>query len=599
MEVFVFIIFVFFEISSCSTVYPDIFHIENYTKCMETRNNSFCMVNVEITLGENKVPVPFQHLDMTYNRSKIHRGVCVPSHLREDLRRFYIDDKLKVELKGFQINGTIINVDCDDKRIFTTLQITTVILFGLYLCLVGYATYKDVFDQEESKNSWHRFISLKYNYRALFGRKDPDFQRLLSMQGFRTYHTCLVIACHCILFWATIYIKNPDYMEEISPSLESYFLTSHFMVVVQPFFVISAWIMTNKILELHKRNGCFSLGDIARMFVNRFFRFLPALSVMVFATTNHMSLFCRGPQTLEIFNILNEGCRRHWWMTILHVANMVSFNEMCNPGLWSISIDTQYYVFNMVMLYVILKYKWSFIKTVSGVSTFFYIRNLWMFYSNDFPVLYRIDLEGAKTSVFFNNLALDQAYFGFSVNWGSSLIGVLFGYLYYNRKNCTMIEKWERRLVLVFSTLPIMTVFLGLVQFDKLGAAMVGPLLKPLYSLGIACGIYVMSRGILRGRVASIFENKFVVSLGNFTFCTYVFHFGIILLKYSRMTELVEIHRITIIASYLIDVVVSFTIGILMTLVVEQPGNQIQKMLLPQNSIGKKQKDSLNKRHDD
>ncbi|XP_030747176.1 uncharacterized protein LOC115875805 [Sitophilus oryzae] len=571
-----------------SQVFPEIFHMENYEKCVDKQENIYCNVNMEIipSTGDISTWKHFEgmlHQNLNYNRSKIHRGVCIPSHLTDfDTKKRNIEEKISKEMKHYKINCTVLSLSCKDENVFIiTWKDLFLMVFAGYLALVMYATLLDNFKEKYHKDPWFHYLSLTRNFRLITSDKNPDYQKLKSIQGFRTLYTCLVIVCHTFMSWGNFYINNTTKMEELYSMMIFRLVLILFVLIVQAFFVISSWLLTNHILEMYKKNGKFTLKDAAVLFVNRIARFWPSLIVMIL-TLIITSSYCNGALTFEVVNIINNSCSNNWWATIFQVTNLLETDQVCNIGMWSLSLDTQYYLINLAILYISINYKWSLPKIVVTLFFGLYAVNSWIFYNNNYPTLYWINLENTKRSVFFSNKDLNYTYFGFLINWGSSLVGVIFGYLYFTRKQQPKIKIWEKSFEFFFYALPVLVYVLSYPEASRLLSAILGPLMKSLYGLGVASGIYGMSRNIIQGWPKKFFENKYVVLLGNFTFSTYIFHFGVVFMKNSRLSGLIDINEFTVAKSLLFDLIVSFTIGICSALVIEQPGINMKKFFLPQ-----------------
>ncbi|XP_018564517.1 uncharacterized protein LOC108905927 isoform X2 [Anoplophora glabripennis] len=142
---------------------------------------------------------------------------------------------------------------------------------------------------------------------------------------------------------------------------------------------------------------------------------------------------------------------------------------------------------------------------------------------------------------------------------------------------------------LIFFGLPSAVIFFARHEFRGIRAAILGALVKPLFSLGIGIGILGMSHN-MGGIIKHICENKYAVLMSNFSFCTYVFQIYVIFSKGIKSYSLMQFTLInTIKYNLFFDAPLAIIVGIISKLVFEQPGINLQKLFLPQIASKKEQ----------
>ncbi|CAH1110458.1 unnamed protein product [Psylliodes chrysocephalus] len=170
--------------------------------------------------------------------------------------------------------------------------------------------------------------------------------------------------------------------------------------------------------------------------------------------------------------------------------------------------------------------------------------------------------------------------------WSSSFIGVIMGNLYYNKKHTVYSKTWKLNILWSLSCFGLTGISLLLCHTevtDRLVAAVLGSLVKPMYTLGVGLGIWAMSYNF-GGIMKRILENKNIVLLSNFTFCVYLLHTGVINVLHSSTYEPIVFNELVMIKDYFFTVIISFVLGIIVTLAIEEPGLILQKKYLPQVS---------------
>ncbi|XP_060520174.1 nose resistant to fluoxetine protein 6-like [Cylas formicarius] len=574
--------------------FPPIYAVEDFSQCTKIHENDYCICHVEIN---EPVPRPqywneielrsrsFTHFDRKY----FERGICVPKKLRLNYNRLrYIESKLGEELKSFNLSANVREVICKEEQQHSSLEKYFLCAIVLYLIFIVYATIYErksgPLKPDSKLDEWIFCFSVSANWKKLTRYKtaNSDFNRLRGIQAVRFYNMTLVIFCHTKLSWAQLFVSNPEAIEQAYQHI--FFQLSMVLDVflVQTFFVVSSWLLTNHVLEIHGANGRFTVKDSMILLLNRVVRYFPTLLFMVVLFRTPAVILSTGPLNFDLVYMNARACRHNWWATLFHTSNLLHPHEICNMGTWYLAIDTQFYIITMIILYFILKWKFNPRKILLVLIISTVIFNAVITFFRNLDIILRLSPENTKRHNFFRIPELIWQYTSFYFNWSTSLVGIGMGILYFRTKNLNEIMKYEKYYPWAFALLPLTVVYVASVSLGGISAVLLGPILKPLYAVGIALGLLGLSRKTIGGWIKNICEWKYAVILGNFSYCTYIFHFSIVFARGGGVNSLVQVEFLSFIKSAIADIICSWIIGIFMAVALEQPANNIQKMLLPQ-----------------
>jgi len=124
---------------------------------------------------------------------------------------------------------------------------------------------------------------------------------------------------------------------------------------VQVFFVLSGYLITDLLVAEYRRTRGIAL---ARFWIRRARRLLPALFVVLFVTVGWATLFDRS-QLDALRSDLPSGIfyYSNWWFIFHHVSYFAKFGPPSPLGhLWSLSIEEQFYLIWPLLVLAALKF---------------------------------------------------------------------------------------------------------------------------------------------------------------------------------------------------------------------------------------------------
>ena len=170
---------------------------------------------------------------------------------------------------------------------------------------------------------------------------------ITSLDGLRAFAVLIVLAYHFSFSWAGGGFLGVDI-----------------------FFVISGYLITDKVLSIQKNNKGFKLKDFL---ISRIRRLFPAAFVMIVTTFIWVILF--KPNLLK--NIIGDGIASifyvsNWWFIFHKLSYFDSFGSPSPfKNLWSLSLEVQFYIVWPIILiigYKLFKKRDKLDKSVFGLA---------------------------------------------------------------------------------------------------------------------------------------------------------------------------------------------------------------------------------------
>ena len=170
---------------------------------------------------------------------------------------------------------------------------------------------------------------------------------ITSLDGLRAFAVLIVLAYHFSFSWAGGGFLGVDI-----------------------FFVISGYLITDKVISIQKNNKGFKLKDFL---ISRIRRLFPAAFVMIVTTFIWVILF--KPNLLK--NIIGDGIASifyvsNWWFIFHKLSYFDSFGSPSPfKNLWSLSLEVQFYIVWPIILiigYKLFKKRDKLDKSVFGLA---------------------------------------------------------------------------------------------------------------------------------------------------------------------------------------------------------------------------------------
>ncbi|XP_023311578.1 O-acyltransferase like protein-like [Anoplophora glabripennis] len=585
-------------------ILPPLFKMDDYTECLKN-NHSYCKIDAKLKNKGYENNYLWNLINdsvndkYSYDRSVIHRAICVPKQEALDLQsvKKFAELHINEEIKETNLFALIEEVICTAEEVQIFELYDDLLLFSLvtYLFLILYAT---VYDKQRrtcsgrnTENKILMSLSLISNWRKVCNIEgNEDYKKLKSIQGIRFYNMLLIISVHTLFSCTTLYNSNPNDMEKLLSTTAAQIYVVLAVFLVQTFFLTSSFIATFQIYKIYEDHGHFTIKQSLDIIIKRLFRIGVCSTIMLLFMKTSWYKLIEGPLTFDSLDMTQKACKQNWWQTLCFVNNYLQFGDICHPPSWYLSVDFQLYIMTVITIYFILKYKLDEFKTVGFLIFFSCMLYGSVIYVSDTDIIWRLNVNTLKKNMLFYWESSRILYSSTYSSWTTSLVGMLLGIIYTRYKNGRNVSNKVTSILwlLIFFGLPSAVIFIAGHEFRGIQAAIFGSLVKPLFSLGIGIGILGMSHN-MGGLIKRICENKYVLVMSNFSFATYIFQYMIIFpYKGIGTYSLMEINLTKMVKYFLIvDAPVSIMVGIICKLIFEQPGINLQKLFLPQVPLRK------------
>ncbi|XP_018569127.2 O-acyltransferase like protein-like [Anoplophora glabripennis] len=569
------------------------YEMEDYDTC-DRENNVYCKIKLVLIPNDasNKL---WQVIEASkkekrfMERDVIYRAKCIPKEYFIDTARVlaHVTEQENKNLENISFHVKVEKINC--KENVQELSVNNYFILWLllsYLLLIVLATSIDLLVRRTNyildipKQKLITVLSVISNWEAL--RKpirSADYDKLKSFQGYRIFVMCVVIGCHSMLAAVTAYSTNIRLLEDYSLSTFKRVLINFGLHMIQPSFLISGWLLTIQVYKTVERSNHkkLKLNMIGRALVARYLRFILPLMFYLGLQKSHLLQLCfSGPQT-DLLDVDSKACETYWWANLLLVNNFFYVKNMCNVSSWYLSCDFQALLVCMALFYLMYKYNvgiklFGIVLLLIGIVNAYVLYHAYTVYGVETEVTYLARAEELKLDKFIENDLLYIYHTSSFTNFGSYIVGVLFGAIYYRYKNAAIkINKVTTTIwILGHFGLQALVVTLSLYNYSPFTAAVIGSLLKPLFSVGIGIGILGMSHNI-GGLMKRVFESYPLEFVSRWIFSVYIFHLPLIFYRSSTWTYMPELSYLFLIKIVSTDILLSFALGLIMHLIVERP----------------------------
>ncbi|CAG9834549.1 unnamed protein product [Diabrotica balteata] len=519
---------------------PPLYKMENYTQCAEDPSNYCCSAQVGLIVPSTNLNtiniIKNYSLDITkFDRQFIYRTLCVPKiFIKDDFELYsYSSNLVNQEIKSFQLGAKVEDMTCNKTQMeINAFDIICLVVVVLYNILLIFATYKEK-TYEKEKGIKYAISRLSFFHTWKLRSKIPnttDFKNLINMNGGRIFGMLIIILIHVGVANNTSFISEPEIYEKVYHTVVDSILGCLPVLIVLYFFLISSWLLTIQVYNIHEK-GQLSLKNVGILIINRYFRLNCTIVVfMILSRTSWMTII-PGPANFYSIIANQKACSENWIPSLFFFVNFYQGAHICNPITWHVSVDFQLYVINLFLLYIKLKLNFNTVKFCAAILTFSMILHGITLQIFDTGPLYLASLRYLEVRSIYHSLPYVVAYMSTSTLWSSSLIEVIFGIIYIKTKNRTIKPNTVLNIIWCSASVGLiyLAIKMGSIKINGTKASLLGCIIRPIFSLGCALGVYGMSHN-LGGPIKKLMELKLFVVLSNCLYCVYLVHFASILM---------------------------------------------------------------------
>ncbi|KAF2884299.1 hypothetical protein ILUMI_21861 [Ignelater luminosus] len=406
----------------------------------------------------------------------------------------------------------------------------------------------------------------------------------------------LVVAAHTTMAAYAGPILNPQYFEKSTESAGNMiFVNGGYSI--QSYFLMAGWLLSYHFLLTFEKQKDARLSYVILAFFNRYIRLTPVLLIMVLLSGTWLPHFGRGPFWDRIVGMEYRNCRKNGWSNLLYINNFYDSAHMCMQQTWYIAADTQLFLLSLGIVMLMWKYQRR-IKLILG--TFLIIGILIpgiIHYVHDYDIVIRVYPEIMKNG-FLDLQQWHDTYIPFYTNIGGYVIGMMFGYLFYKRRDTQYSVNKFHVVIWWFLTLglPLGIIFVGVpaykddYQHSRILATIYQSLARSAHAFGIGVGIFGTCKGI-----GWLFRDALLWSptqvLGRLSFCAYFGHGFVIRTRAGYLRTPLYVNFYTLLVQFIGDLAMSYIFALILCLFVELPVAALQRLLIPQMEEKRKQED--------
>ncbi|XP_066150437.1 nose resistant to fluoxetine protein 6-like [Euwallacea fornicatus] len=610
---------------------PNLFYYDNYDNCMLLGDEAlYCLVHYELEPLDKESPSEIwglikniSDIETNYRHDRLRHFICVPtscpdvklSHEDDTALREGLDACFEKKLKQYGVKGFISDVSCDttkSKYPVDYLDIFAAILFFSYIAFIIYCTAREGFARYGSPEDYAKLeksgmgkivlaFSITRNWIRLNTIKlTPEVEKLRFIQGLRVYNTALVILSHTVVSYIALPVANPQFVETMTKKYALVFLSSG-PLCVSTFFFISAFLLANGIFS-YSTDKKMNLKTIGFILANRIFRLSPTVFVIVLFHATLLRHLGNGPNWNRVMGDEHLRCRNKGWSNVLFINNLDPY-DMCLPTTWYLALDTQYFIISLFLIWMIKCYEKHAYYIFGGFISINIVASFVQNYYYDFSAL---DIPVAE-KYFELRHVLEGNQFHYQLcsfigNFTPTLVGLMFGYFFYKHKNekimifnnkCRQIVWWFIAWGIGLSIVVIPGYFL--LHYNskpsRFWASVFVALSRPLFTFALGVGYFGVIDGI--GWLSkTALEWKPTYILGRLTFSAYLVHMSLIMLRPAVARYPLYISDFTIVTSFLGDMALVFLIAAILTLLLELPLSELQKLVFGINKKEEKSEDN-------
>ncbi|XP_067000008.2 nose resistant to fluoxetine protein 6-like [Anabrus simplex] len=589
-------------------------------------------------------PVPAGRMEL--RKDTVHWAVCIPAACTaQDLKRTL--DVLLNDYRGLTVtveeDSCQTAEDMDQVPRYPLFWMMVL----AYLLVISLCTVMDIYiTQPEEKNYamplW-RAVSLRSGWRRLTAPTLNMPEHVSCLPGMRVFTLCLVVAGHrgeamtsgpfihgaeveqeLQVLMEKLMSVNREYGLEINRRKTKAYqdvvgatmMNGH--PVVDTFFVISGFLLCSHLLRALKAGRSLS---IPRIYLARYLRLTPAYAVVIAMHAFALYGLSSGPLWKDKVGRERDNCQNNWWTNLLYINNYIHTDRPCIDPSWYLACDTQLFMLTPLVALLLVKS-----RRVAA-----WVLGSLLAVSVAIPALITY-IQGLDPTIIPDPETLGHSmedptylatYLPAYCRAGPYIVGMVLAYWLYSMKGNK--PTLPKRKFLIFSREDITVLqmledlnkcfhytgcnnkhilYLGwplmlFVQFavtacgyffyqysgsiTPLMSATYAGLHRPLFSVGIAFIMMVCTTGN-GGFVNKILSYPPLVPLSRLSYCIFLVHPMVQMLHFGGLRAPADIAYVSLVWLSIGDLVLSTACALILYLTIEQPLEELGRILLPKNN---------------
>ncbi|CAD8208487.1 unnamed protein product [Paramecium octaurelia] len=462
----------------------------------------------------------------------------------------------------------------------------------------GKGQFEEIKYKKYKEPSWERFalsFSFIHNYQKLFKINEPKGENagFVIFNGIRSLSIFWVIYGHDQLIRGSNSFNLIDIPYKITePGWLT--LTPAAYFAVDTFFFVGGFLAAVLLLEKLTKLRSIKFSLVPAMWIHRFLRIWPTYAFCILVYWQLTVYWSDGPIWNEYIEYTST-CNTQWWKNLLFIDNMFSHDasglNYCFGWGWYLSNDFQIFLITPILLIIYAKNRKIGLTIIISMLIGSIFSAYYIAYSHDFHL--QMATPNAKPQPDYQ----DVFYFKPWIRISPYLIGILFGFFY-----CNYISGQNQKLVQVAQQIKDSVVIRTLFYVFGIGLTqtiiwIIVPLQKDMnawpsqaqyfyqafnrvfFVIGVGLCITPALLGCKNDPSRFILGHPFWQPIARISFCMYLTHFIVILFMTFSTTQLVYYQQSHILYFTLTDIVYTIIIGGLLSLAIEVPCMNLEKIL--------------------
>ncbi|XP_057379361.1 nose resistant to fluoxetine protein 6-like isoform X1 [Daphnia carinata] len=487
----------------------------------------------------------------------------------------------KIDANG----ATLDNLSLGVLLVFCALGITVVV-----------ATMYDIWIIEDRKTSQRAFalqmlhcFSAKKNCTMLFSTEDDAEDSLSCLHGVRILTTCWIVLIH--LAGASTFLRlsyNKKMVLQNSLRWEFQFVANG-LFGVDTFFLLSGLLVSfTQMRQLDLNRGYF---NIKRFYVRRYMRLTPVYAAVLAFLATLWPYIGTGPDWHFVQRI-SQSVRENFWAQMLYINNYVNPHRFTSPAYgfaesWYLSCDMQMFWISPLFIYPLWRWKRvGFIWTVFCLLLFLGISAM-TFIVYDLPptIIWLRSSELSRIDVYSQ-----RHYMETFARIPPYMIGILLGWLLHKTKDKRIhINKSLIATGWISAAIIGSLVTYGIYPYlDEKTVPIINPFVRVLYgalhhsawAITVGWIIFACTHGY-GGIIHRFLSWKLFLPFSRLSYAVYLIHFNFIRAYASHLRKPFYFTELIFGTTYLGILMIAFFISFAVSVVVEMPFLNLDKLLFP------------------
>ncbi|CAB3244320.1 unnamed protein product [Arctia plantaginis] len=586
-----------------ATTLPPLYHLDDWSRCQRT-GDVYCIVDAVLyTTQPSRTMALLQRYSQQkfkhYNRTQIHRGVCVSRCGKVNHTTGSWHDAaqscVSIGVAKYELQAEVTSVDwcmsVDSPPTSSGPARALAVLCTMLVALACLATGVHVLGDRCAKAECNRYLlafSLKKNWDILTydrrkPRTDDRMKAVACLEGIRFMGTQGVIFSHVLLIYVYLYIDNPLYVEQMY-DMFAWKAVFNSPLWLQAFFAMSGFLTAYSVLISSPFKPITPFKCLLSI-VNRWVRLTPVAVFALWFTMAWFPLLGSGPQWSWLVEREAAECLDRWWYHVLYVHNYLPPGKFCMGHTWYLAADMQLHIVGVLLMLFLMRYRNGTIPMLmltavgSGVAA-----GLVVYFYELTPIVTAQSPEDRR-NMFAGSKILSLVYLPFWMNLPGYIGGMATAFFFHHNLTEGTIKLNNSGIfnllyhsalllggVVVFSG----TVFLSDMPLPQWASALYASLDRTLVSI-FFCIFMLGCFSRCMSMVRNFLEWRCFHILGRLSYCVFLIHFIVLRLTLASNTQLGHASILSMISLLITSSALSYVAAIPLCLLVELPLIQLWK----------------------